>query len=89
MKTMSLSAAQPERPTISSTIAERSVVRWAGPASPRVVQSSGIQATDELVVCRHDMLNLVNEKVAASSVSSPRIVSETAPVLTSSAWNWM
>jgi hypothetical protein len=32
MKAMSFSAAQPERSTISCTIAERSVVRWASPA---------------------------------------------------------
>ena len=41
---MSLSAAQPERSTISCTIAVRSGVRWARPASPTVVQAAGVQA---------------------------------------------
>ncbi|MCY1300359.1 hypothetical protein D9M70_499210 [compost metagenome] len=47
--TMSLSATQPSRLTISWMIALRSGVRWAGSAAPRVAQSTGAHATDASV----------------------------------------
>ena len=86
---MSLSAVQPERLTISWTIAVRSGVRWAGPWAPTVVHGSGVHAAEASVVAREDTLKLTVVKALASSVSSPLISSDVAPVFTSLAWNWM
>ena len=87
-KAMSLSAAQPWRATISCTIAVRSGVRCAAPAAPTVVQPAGAQAVEAPVVAR-EVTFAWPLKAAASSLASPRISSEAAPVLTSSVWNWM
>ena len=87
-KARSLPASQPGRATISCTMAERSGVRWARPASPTVVQAAGVQAAKASVVAREDTLFAALVKTAASSASWPRMLSEVVAEPTSSVRNW-
>ena len=89
MKAMSLSADQPLRLTISCTIAERSGVRWARPASPTVVHAAGDQATEAEVRSRAPMLFDPEAKVTALSEATPWTMTLVAVLLLSSVWNWI
>jgi len=62
-------------------------VRWSGPASPTVVHAAGDQAIAAFVFTRDEISPSVLEKVSASSVSSPWMVSDVTAEVASSAWN--
>src|SRR5690606_28336986 len=82
MKAMSPDGAQPGRSTISCTMAERSDVRWSAPLSPLAVHAAGLQDAEASVIGRDETLNLASVSGAALSLSSPRIRSDEAPLLT-------
>ncbi len=86
---MAFDGAQPARFTISCTIAEMSALRSATPLSPTVVQAAGDQLAEALVTGREDTSNLTFVNGVALSLACPRISSDAALLLVSSAVNWM
>jgi hypothetical protein len=85
----SFPADQSSRSTISWITFEMSGVRWAGPASPLLVQAAGDQLAVSLVRVRAEMSLLADRKVGASPTSSPAMTRSVCMELVSSAWNWI
>ena len=87
-KAIALPPAQADCPMICWTTADRSVVRWSGPAAPTVVHGAGAHATP-VVRGLEDTSRAVVVNVVGLAESWPNTVRLVAMLSTSSTWNWM